>query len=372
MIDELQEILSRYGLNADEYIGSRIITNGHINHTYALYFDLGNRVKRYLLQEINTYVFRNPDELMENIQRVSDYCHGVLKKAKIPNYHNLSLRLCHATDGSSYIRTASGKCFRIYHYIEGGVSFTSADDPKLFYSSGQAIGFFQNMLADFPINTLHETIPYFHNTPKRYEAFAEILKDAPQDKIDVSKDEIDFIVKHKGIAYSIQPLIDNGTLPLRVVHNDGKISNIMFDYNTHSPLCMIDLDTVMPGSSVVDYGDFVRGSCNLGAEDSKNPDDVKLSVEHLEDFTKGYLTSVSSSITQSEVDHLIDGAILMCYELGMRFLHDYLSGDHYFQAKYPGHNLVRARAQLRLCQEILNRKEMLEAKVQEIYKTVKR
>ena len=367
----LKEIFNAYGFDENKYIGMRGISVGHINTTYTLYFDFGAKVKRYLLQEINVNVFKNPDELMENIDRVTTYANTLLKSFDVPNRHNKILRIFKTVDNKTFIKTSDNRYFRIYHFTEGGVSYDNTNDPVIYNSAGKAIGFFQNMLANFPIDKLHETIKDFHNTPKRYERFIEVLKKASSDIKATCQKEIDFFIEHKDIAYSIEPLLESKEMPTRVIHNDTKINNIMFDVDTKEGLCLVDLDTVMPGSTCYDFGDFVRSGCNMGEEDSKDLSLVVFSKEFFLAFARGYITSLSGSIKEIELKNLTQGAILITYECGMRFLTDYLEGNVYFKVQYPEHNLIRSRTQIRMIEQMLSIKDELDKEIMNIYNEVK-
>ncbi len=367
MDKELKEIFKAYDFNEKQYIGQRPVSVGHINTTYILYFDLGNRVKRYLLQEINVNVFKNPEELMDNIVNVTKYGKNILKGFNVPNYKNKIIRVYQTVDDKSYIKTSTGKYYRVYHYTEGGISFDVSNDETIFKNAGSVIGFFQNLLANYPIDKLHDTIPDFHNTPKRYEAFTNILEKASDEIKATCADEISFYNEHKDIAYSVYPLIEKGEMPLRVTHNDTKLNNIMFDADTNEGLCLLDLDTVMSGSVIYDFGDFVRSGCNMGEEDSKDLRNVVFNKDLFLAFASGYIKSVSGSITEIEVKNLTQGAILMTYECGMRFLTDYLDGNKYFRVEYPEHNLVRSRTQISMVKQMLKVKNELDKKIMTIY-----
>ena len=368
---QLKELFNEYGFDENKYIGMRGISVGHINTTYTLYFDFGARVKRYLLQEINVNVFKKPDELMENIDRVTSYAYSLLKGFDVPNRHNKVLRIVKTVSGKTYIKTSDNRYFRIYHFTEGGISYNRSTDPQIFESAGHVIGFFQNMLANYPIETLHETIPNFHNTPKRFEKFVEVLNSASDEIKNTCKDEINFYLNNKDIAYSIEPLLESHEMPLRVTHNDTKINNVMFDATTNEGLCLVDLDTVMPGSTCYDFGDFIRSGCNMGEEDSKDLSEVVFNKELFLSFAKGYVGSLSGSIKEIELKNLTQGALLITYECGMRFLTDYLEGNTYFKVQYKEHNLVRSRTQIEMIKQIRSCKDELDREIMNIYNEVK-
>lgn len=367
----IKEIFERYGFDIDKYIGMRGISVGHINTTYTLYFDFGSKVKRYLLQEINVNVFKNPEELMENIDKVTTYAGNLLKSFDVPNRHNKILRIFKTIDGSSFIKTSDDRYFRVYHFTEGGISYNNSKDSEIFMSAGKVIAFFQNMLANFPIDELHETIKDFHNTPKRLERFKEVLNSTSDELKKSCLKEINFFLDNEKIAYSIEPLLESKEMPLRVIHNDTKINNIIFDADTKEGLCLVDLDTVMPGSTCYDFGDFVRCSCNMGEEDSKDLNEVTFNKELFISFAKGYIKGLSGNIKEIELKNLVQGAILMAFELGMRFLTDYLEGNVYFKVKYKEHNLIRCRTQIKMIEQISSIKDELDQEIINIYDEVK-
>lgn len=365
---DLQEVFANYGFDASSYVNIKQIKIGHINSTYTLYFDQGSSVKRYLLQEINTHVFKNPIQLMENIEKITTFLSEKVRLSGAKNYENLSLRVIHTLDHHSYMISSKNHFFRVYNFIENAKTYQKTNDLKLFYNAGKTIGTFQNMLSDFDASQLHETIPNFHNTPYRFQTFLKILKENPCDRAKDCEEEIQFVLHLKDFTPVITSLIEQKLIPIKVTHNDTKLNNIMFDCETKEGLCLVDLDTVMPGTILYDFGDAIRSGCNRADEDEKNLEKVRFSVDLFKAFSEGYLSSVASSITECEVNHLVDSAILMTFECGMRFLTDYLDGDHYFKTKYDNHNLVRCRTQFHLVKQMIEQKDVLEEIVQEAYK----
>lgn len=365
---DLQEVFANYGFDASSYVNIKQIKIGHINSTYTLYFDQGSSVKRYLLQEINTHVFKNPIQLMENIEKITTFLSEKVRLSGAKNYENLSLRVIHTLDHHSYMISSKNHFFRVYNFIENAKTYQKTNDLKLFYNAGKTIGTFQNMLSDFDASQLHETIPNFHNTPYRFQTFLKVLKENPCDRAKDCEEEIQFVLHLKDFTPVITSLIEQKLIPIKVTHNDTKLNNIMFDCETKEGLCLVDLDTVMPGTILYDFGDAIRSGCNRADEDEKNLEKVRFSVDLFKAFSEGYLSSVASSITKCEVNHLVDSAILMTFECGMRFLTDYLDGDHYFKTKYDNHNLVRCRTQFHLVKQMIEQKDVLEEIVQEAYK----
>ena len=365
---DLQEVFANYGFDASSYVNIKQIKIGHINSTYTLYFDQGSSVKRYLLQEINTHVFKNPIQLMENIEKITTFLSEKVRLSGAKNYENLSLRVIHTLDHHSYMISSKNHFFRVYNFIENAKTYQKTNDLKLFYNAGKTIGTFQNMLSDFDASQLHETIPNFHNTPYRFQTFLKVLKENPCDRAKDCEEEIQFVLHLKDFTPVITSLIEQKLIPIKVTHNDTKLNNIMFDCETKEGLCLVDLDTVMPGTILYDFGDAIRSGRNRADEDEKNLEKVRFSVDLFKAFSEGYLSSVASSITECEVNHLVDSAILMTFECGMRFLTDYLDGDHYFKTKYDNHNLVRCRTQFHLVKQMIEQKDVLEEIVQEAYK----
>ena len=365
---DLQEVFANYGFDASSYVNIKQIKIGHINSTYTLYFDQGSSVKRYLLQEINTHVFKNPIQLMENIEKITTFLSEKVRLSGAKNYENLSLRVIHTLDHHSYMISSKNHFFRVYNFIENAKTYQKTNDLKLFYNAGKTVGTFQNMLSDFDASQLHETIPNFHNTPYRFQTFLKVLKENPCDRAKDCEEEIQFVLHLKDFTPVITSLIEQKLIPIKVTHNDTKLNNIMFDCETKEGLCLVDLDTVMPGTILYDFGDAIRSGCNRADEDEKNLEKVRFSVDLFKAFSEGYLSSVASSITECEVNHLVDSAILMTFECGMRFLTDYLDGDHYFKTKYDNHNLVRCRTQFHLVKQMIEQKDVLEEIVKEAYK----
>ena len=354
-----QEVTSNFEFtgefkNADPY------GFGHINDTFAAYFDLGNnKSHRYILQRINNNVFKDPVKLMENIKNVTDHLRRkIIECGGDPERETLNL--IKTKSGGVFYIDRQGNYWRSYVFIEGAKTYQIVKDKKSFYSAGRAFGNFQKRLCDFTPETLHETIPDFHNTPKRLEAFSEaVLKDVCNRANDACK-EIEFVEKTKGPASRLVELHKEGLLPLRVTHNDTKFNNVMIDDITGEGVCVIDLDTVMPGISLYDFGDAIRSGANAGAEDEIDLSKVYLNVELFDRFTAGYLEVVGDSLTQHEKENLLLSAIIMTLECGIRFLTDFLSGDVYFKIHRTSHNLDRARTQFKLVEDMFGAYDQLQ------------
>lgn len=338
------------------FVSSEVKTDGIINSTFLLCFDADGVQEKFILQKINTFVFRKPDELMQNIAGVTAH---IREKGEMQTLDFLKTK-----DGSYYCTDSEGNCWRCYKFVDGVYTCNRIDSKEVFYNAGRAFGKFQRLLCDYPIKTLYDTIPDFHNTPKRLEAFKEALAKDTEGRAASVKDEIDYILRNEDKAYILTNLCKEGKIPLRVTHNDTKLNNILFDEKTDEGVCIIDLDTVMPGLSLYDYGDSIRFGANTAAEDEPDTRKVSLDLELFRAYTEGYLSEAKDSLTPAEAEHLAFSAYLMTFELVIRFLTDYLNGDVYFKTGYPQHNLVRTRAQIALCKDI-------DSKLTEMKKIVK-
>ncbi len=323
---------------------------GHINHTYLI----KTSQCEYLLQRINTDVFPHPEQVMENIVRVTDFLRQkILACGGDPLRETLTLIPTH--NGQWFARTTDGDVFRMYRFVGGTTSYQVVEDPRHFYCAAKAFGRFQTMLSDFPADELYETIPNFHNTRSRFADFARAVE---EDKMGRKKDvlpEIAFAMAHRELGGLIVDALADGSLPLRVTHNDTKLNNVLIDAFSGEGLCVIDLDTVMPGSLLYDFGDSIRFGANLVEEDEQDLSKVCLNLPLFDQFTRGFLEAVGDSITPKETALLSESAILMTLECGIRFLGDHLNGDTYFRIHREGQNLDRARTQLKLVEDMENR-----------------
>lgn len=364
---DINEILANFSLNG-EYIDSDVVTNGHINNTFVLDFKCEDgSIMNYILQQINTAVFKNPDQLMQNIVTVSAH----LRKATIQNGGNPereNLNVIFTKDNSPYYVDGEGRHWRCYNYISDSYTCQRIDNPEIFYNAAKAFGKFQCMLADFPIDTLHETIPNFHNTVSRFEDLKKAVHDDVAGRAEGVKEEIRFAFDREADTGVLIALAESGILPLRVTHNDTKLNNVMFDKNSHEGICVIDLDTVMPGLSLYDFGDSIRFGASTADEDEKDVTKVSLDLELFEHYVNGYLAAAGKSLWQSEVDYLPFSAKLLTMECGMRFLTDYLNGDTYFRTTYPEHNLVRCRTQFALVADIERKMEIMNEITSKVYR----
>lgn len=325
--------------------------DGHINTTYLIVFDDNGTEYKYILQKINTFVFKDPDALMQNIIGVTSH----LRKRIAENGGDCSketLKFLQSKNGKYYCVDKNGECWRCYGYIDDVYTCNIIDNKDVFQSAGKAFGKFQNELADYPIDTLCETIPNFHNTYSRFLDFKKAVKNNAAGRADSVKEEIDFVLSREADTKVLLDMIDKNELPIRVTHNDTKLNNILFDNETNEGICIIDLDTVMPGLSLYDFGDSIRFGANTASEDEKDVSKVSVDLELYEAYVKGYLSTAKHSLTQNEIDYLPFSGKLMTFECGMRFLTDYLNGDTYFKTEYPEHNLVRCHTQFKLVEDM--------------------
>lgn len=346
-----------------EIVSVNQITAGLINATYLVETD---KKEKYILQKINTFVFKSPEKLMENIVGVTKHLSDKIKAAGGDCYRE-TLNFLPAGDKYFY-RDAEGGAWRMYIYVDNALTYNKPKNSDTFKSAGSSFGKFMKLLADYPAETLNETIVNFHYTPARYENFLKAAEaDVKGRRAEVQK-EISFVTDRKADTHKLTDLIEKGALPLRVTHNDTKLNNVLFDMDSDKSICVIDLDTIMPGLSLYDFGDSIRSGANTGAEDEADLSKVGIDLSLFEAYVDGYLSETADSLTDSELQNLAFGAKLMTFECGMRFLTDYLDGDVYFRTAYEGHNLVRARNQFALVADIEKHMDEMNAIVMK-YKT---
>ena len=336
MNEALFEILRSFRLDA-EPVSCEPYGCGHINVTYLAVTASG---RRYILQKINHHTFRDVAGLMENITAVTEFL-----RTKTDDPRSV-LTLVRTHEGASYLHAQEGY-WRVYNFVEDTLCLQLPETDEDFYQSAVGFGTFQQLLAEFPAAQLHETIPNFHNTPDRYRALLETLERDPMHRAAQVQPEIEFALTRQAEMSAIQNALTAGELPLRVTHNDTKLNNVLLDAKTRKALCVIDLDTVMPGSSLYDFGDSIRFGAATAAEDERDLSKMELSLERFRAFTRGYIRACPN-LTQKEVELLPLGAKVMTMECGVRFLTDYQDGDHYFAVHRSGQNLDRARTQFKL------------------------
>lgn len=334
-----------------ELVDILCVSSGNINDTYVATTDFGGLERQYIVQRVNHHVFSSPKNVAENVCKVTDHIENKLRNMGDPDYRRKVMRYYRKSDGSYYHITPEGNYWRVLSYVFGSISVDFADIPHL-REAGIAFGEFQNNLADFPADTLTETIPDFHNTRKRYDALRAAAAENRAGRLDEVREEYDYLLSMEPFAVIFNDLSDKGEIPHRVVHNDTKCNNVMFDAKTGAHLAVIDLDTVMPGLVAYDFGDAVRFAANPGGEDNVDVSKVYLDLEYYQAFAEGFVPCVYGKVSQIEIDTLPDGVLAITLELAARFLTDYLNGDVYFKCKMPRHNLVRTRAQISLAKDI--------------------
>lgn len=350
-----------YSIMEQFAISSKIMPygNGHINGTYCV------EVPRVLLQRINTDVFKNPDALMENIETVTEF----LRKKIIAaggDPERETLRIIKTLDGKNYCLDENNDYYRMYRFVENTKIINAERTYEDIYHAGKGFGRFQKMLCDFPVDKLHETIPNFHHTPKRVEALKAAIEADMAGRAALVEAEIAFALEHAKIADSVVSRMETGEVPVRVTHNDTKIDNILFDRESGEAICVIDLDTVMPGSMLYDFGDALRMAGSTGAEDETDLCKVRFDKEAFRAFAKGYLEELGDDLTETEFELLPIAPALLTYECGIRFLTDHLNGDTYFKIHRENHNLDRARNQFKLVADMMKMQEDLKAIVADL------
>ena len=333
--------------------------NGHINSTFLLVCDDNGNDRRYILQSVNNNVFKKPLEVMQNIEKVTEYLRPTVKDPREV------MSLVPTKDGKSCYLAEDGSCWRVYNFIEDSLCLEHPDDVEDFRQCAVAFGKFQRDLSNFPADTLFETIPDFHNTPKRFRDFLEAVEKDAVGRAAGVREEIAFLKERVDFYSVLYNANKEGILPLRVTHNDTKSNNVMLDSKTRKALCVIDLDTIMPGFSVTDFGDSIRFGASTAAEDEKDLSLVSLDLDMFDIYAKGYLEGCGGQLSRDEIMLMPEGAKMMTIECGMRFLTDYLNGDTYFRTSYPEHNLDRCHTQLKLVAD-------MEAKWDEMKKIVEK
>lgn len=325
---------------------------GHINDTYALTCrQVNGTTRRYILQKINRFVFKNPPALMKNIERVTAHLADKIRQSGGDPFRE-TLNLVHTLDGKTYAQDSTGDFWRVFHFIEGARTYETAENQHHIYQAAWAFGNFQRQLADFPVGQLYETIPNFHDTPGRFLAFMNAVQQDSHHRAASAKNEIQFLEQREADTQVLNLLAQQGLLPLRVTHNDTKFNNVMIDDLTGMGLCILDLDTVMPGLALFDFGDAVRSAAARIAEDAPDSSQAGISLETFDNLTHGYLDAARGFLTPTEIDYLAFSARLITLEQAIRFLGDYLNGDIYYKTSRPAHNLDRARTQIGMLQDM--------------------
>ncbi|MEF9941446.1 MAG: aminoglycoside phosphotransferase family protein [Lachnospiraceae bacterium] len=326
--------------------------SGHINDTFLLTFDIsGTEQRKVILQRMNKDIFRKPVELMENILAVTSYLRTrIIENGGDPDRETLNV--IQTVEGNPYYVDSVGDYWRAYKFITDATSYDQVEKPDDFYQSAVSFGNFQCLLADYPAETLYETIAGFHDTRARFKTFKQAVAEDTCGRAASVKKEIEFVLAHEDIANIFSEMLDKGELPLRVTHNDTKLNNIMIDNKTGKGICVIDLDTVMPGLAMHDFGDSIRFGASTAAEDEQDLSKVSCDMDLFDLYAKGFIKGCAGKLTAKEIELMPMGAKVMTFECGMRFLTDYLQGDHYFKIHRENHNLDRCHTQFKLVEDM--------------------
>lgn len=355
--NKLLEIVDKFQLTGD-VVSVEPYGSGHINDTFRLIMNTNGEEKSYILQRMNGDIFKNSDELMENVVKVTTFLKEKIT-ARGGDPERETLQIIPTKAGENYHKEENGEGWRVTPFIKDTVSYDAGGREEL-NKSGIAFGNFQYLLSDFPAKELHETIPNFHNTTNRLENFKKAVKADVAGRVKEVEEEIRFILEREEDCHFFGNLLANGEVPLRVTHNDTKLNNVLFDKDTGKAICVIDLDTVMPGFAAHDFGDTIRFGASTAAEDEKDLDKVSCDMELFEAYFDGFMEGCRGSLTKREVETLPMGAKVITLEQGIRFLTDYLEGDTYYKTHYEGQNLDRTRTQLKLVKDMEEKWEIMQ------------
>ncbi len=360
---DIKSVMSLF--TADQYLSHGPLGCGHINSTYKVELKGANGEYSVVLQKINTNIFEDYKGLMNNIVGVTEYLRARLSPEEDPM--RAVMKVIPTLDGKSYAEF-DGAVWRLYVYVTDTTTYQQIEKPEDFYNCGFAFGDFQERLADYPAEELCETIPNFHHTPTRFETFKKAVEEDACGRAAEVKAEIDFALAREELAHSVASLLEKGEIPFRVTHNDTKLNNILFDNFTGKPLCVVDLDTIMPGAACYDFGDCIRFGASSAPEDEKDLSKVYMNIDLFREFAKGYLSVAAKFLTEKELPTLAIGSKLMTFECGIRFLTDYLQGDTYFKTSYQGQNLDRCRTQFKLVADMEEKMDKMQNIVKEMAK----
>lgn len=363
--EQIEEIADLFAIEG-EFLGAEEVETGLINSTWiASYRNSRGKVARYILQRINESVFGNPLEVMQNVECVTRHINWKVLRVK-KDFGGHTLSLYPGRGGKSYVTGPGGGIWRCYNYIEGCRTYDVVESTRQAYQAGYAFGAFQDLVSDLEPSDILEVIPDFHNTPQRYRQLLDAVDADSAGRVHEVKDELDRLEAMAGEMDRIVKALEAGELPMRVTHNDTKINNVLFDIKTDEAVCVIDLDTVMPGISLYDFGDLIRTATNPAEEDERDLSKVTMRMSIFEALVEGYLESARGVLSDTEISLLPFSGKLIAWELSTRFLADYLNGDQYFRVKREGQNLDRARTQLKLAEEIGHAEDAMNAYVKKV------
>ncbi|MEI6564010.1 MAG: aminoglycoside phosphotransferase family protein [bacterium] len=344
-------IVSRF-LSWGDLVSVQPHGTGHINDTFKVTVNMAGAPVHYLLQRINHQIFNDPPALMDNILRVTGHLRMKLAKSGCPDVNRHSLSVVITRDGQNCYHDPNGNWWRMYLFVEGARTYDTVETTRQAYEAARAYAKFQLMLADLPAPRLHETIPNFHDTPLRWKALLDVIQRDPCNRAAEVKNEIDFVERRAGMCGRLLERFAKGEIPERISHHDTKINNVMLDDKTGEGVCVVDLDTVMPGLVLYDFGDMVRSATTSAAEGEQDLGKIRMRVEMFEALASGYLSEATAFLNPAESEELVFSARLITLMIGMRFLTDYLQGDTYFKIKRPSHNFDRCRGQFKMVESM--------------------
>lgn len=350
---DLKRVFSQFAVEGD-FAGAQFLKVGHINDTYLVDSNHNGSREQFIFQRINHFVFRDPERLMANFEKITRHIRAKLEKTPGCNPDRETLNLLYARSGGCFHVSPEGEYWRAYRFVGDAHIVNVAAKPEEAFEAGRIFGCFQKLLSDLDASSLHETIPFFHHTPRRFARFREVLENDPRGRARDAQDAVAFAFGHEPMTAVVTDALAGGRLPLRITHNDTKINNVLFDNQTGKAICVIDLDTTMPGSSLYDFGDMVRTTTCFAAEDERDLAKVKLELEMFRALADGYLEEARDFLTAQELDLLVFSGRLITFTIGLRFLTDFLEGDVYFRIHRPDQNLERARAQFALVRSMEN------------------
>ena len=348
---QLTEISKQFQIYG-EILHAETCKIGHINETYSATYDQGGTNVRYIHQKINQSVFKDATALMKNLMRVTTHIRRKLEEMDVPDLTRRCLTVVPTRKGESFFRDGSGDFWRTFVFVERVQTFESVQNPKQAFEAGKAFGNFQNLLVDLPGERLVETIPDFHNTRKRFSSLQKAVANDHFNRAHLAKKEIDFALKHESMVDVLLNALARRKIPERITHNDTKFNNVMLDVETGKEICVVDLDTVMPGCALYDFGDMVRTTTSPTLEDERDLSKVRMQMPMFKKLAEGYLSTAGKFLTPAEKSFVAFSGKLITFTIGIRFLTDYLVGDTYFRIHRPGHNLDRCRTQFKLVESI--------------------
>lgn len=362
---ELRHISKQFQIYG-EILHAQTLKIGHINETYTATYDQGGTRVRYIHQKINRNVFKNPEGVMKNVSRVTNHIRGNLEARDVRDITRRSLVVIPTRDGKSYYQNGDEEVWRTFVFIEGVETYEAVQSPQQAYQAGRAFGEFQNLLVDLPGERLFESIPDFHNTRKRFTALQKAIEADHYNRAAEALGEIEFALAREDLVDVFLNAMAKGKIPERITHNDTKFNNVMLDVVTGEAMCIVDLDTVMPGCALYDFGDMVRTTTSPTLEDEPDLSKVRMQIPMFKKLAEGYLSAAGQFLTKMEKQLIAFSGKLITFEIGLRFLTDYLSGDSYFRIHRPGHNLDRCRTQFKLVESIERQEEAMQKHVDQL------